>query len=60
MAKFIQPTGKLTRTGKLLFQKATEAYVYSILGAQAKVVRDSVAQDYDSILVDNIIDISSF
>ena len=34
--KFIRPTGKLTRTGQLLLQKATEAYVYSVLGAQAR------------------------
>ena len=34
--KFIRPTGKLTRTVQLLLQKATEAYVYSVLGAQAR------------------------
>ena len=34
--RFIRSTGKLTRTGQLLLQKTTEAYVYSVLGAQAR------------------------
>ena len=34
--KLIRPKGKLTKTGQLLLQKATEAYAYSVFGAQAR------------------------
>ena len=34
--RFVPPQSKLTRTGQLLLQKATKAYVYSVLGAQAR------------------------
>ena len=64
-----------TQTGQLFLQKAAEAYVYCVLGAQAqtrwrivgdgakslqtqevfaKLVRDTVAQDDDKVLISNM------
>ena len=65
----------ITQTGQLFLQKAAEAYVYCVLGAQAqtrwrivgdgakslqtqevfaKLVKDTVAQDDDKVLISNM------
>ena len=74
--KFFQDDSEgITQTGQLFLQKAAEAYVYCILGAQAqtrwrivgdgakslqtqevfaKLVKDTVAQDDDKVLISNM------
>ena len=74
--KFFQDDSDgVTKTGQLFLQKAAEAYVYCVLGAQAqtrwrivgdgakslqtqkvfaKLVKDSVAQDDDKVLITNM------
>ena len=74
--KFFQDDSDgITQTGQLFFQKAAEAYVYCVLGAQAqtrwrivgdgakslqtqevfaKLVKDTVAQDDDKVLITNM------
>ena len=74
--KFIRDDSQgITKTGQLFLQKAAEAYVYCILGAQAqtrwkivgegakslqtqetfaKLVKDTVAQDDDKVLIKNM------
>ena len=74
--KFFQDgSNGITQTGQLFLQKAAEAYVYCVLGAQAqtrwrivrdgakslqtqevfaKLVKDTVAQDDDKVLITNM------
>ena len=74
--KFFQDDSDgITQTGQLFLQKAAEAYVYCVLGAQAqtrwrivgdgakslqtqevftKLVKDTVAQDDDKVLISNM------
>ena len=72
---FLTDSEGITKTGQLFLQKAVEAYVYCVLGAQAKtrwkivgdgakslqtqeafakLVKETVAQDDDSVLISNM------